>query len=243
MSKIKSAGRLRSIKQDRKALLGADTPFSIREEYKLLRASTAFAAAAGGDSCKIVGVTSALPEEGKSITCLNLAVAFAQTQARVLVLDCDLRKPTVARYFSIYPSPGMSNVLAGMSSPDEAVCRVECGGAKFCVVPSGDIPPNPSELLGTERMGAVLGEMSERFDYVFIDLPPVLPVSDPLVLSGRLTGVVIVVQAGQTKKDEVRATLERLKLAQTNVLGFVLNRVQSSGGGRRYYARRYGAYA
>lgn len=243
MKKSNSAGHGRNIKQDKRALLNKETPFTTREEYKLLRASTAFAAAASSETCKIVGITSALPTEGKSITCLNLAVSFALTQARVLVLDCDLRKPTIGRYFPSYVTSGMSNVLAGMSSLRDSVFVVEQDGAEFCVITSGDIPPNPSELLGTDRMGAILSELSENFDYIFIDLPPVLPVSDPLVMAKHLTGAIMVVRAGQTKKDEIRAALERLKLAQTNVLGFVLNGVTHKGGSRHYYAYRYGAYA
>jgi capsular exopolysaccharide synthesis family protein len=225
------------------ALLDGTTPFATAEEYRLLRASAEFAAAAraADGECRKIGITSALPDEGKSVTCLNLAITFALTRARVLVLDCDMRKPAAARYLGIGGAPGMSNILAGMCAAQEAVREVGIGGAKLWAVASGDIPPNPSELLGSERMGQALAELSAGYDYIFMDLPPVLPVSDPLVAAKHLTGVAVVVRAGQTKKDEVRAALGRLALAQTNILGFVLNRAQGKGigGGSRYYAYRY----
>jgi capsular exopolysaccharide synthesis family protein len=233
----KDAEPVRGISQNRKNLLSESTPFSTTEEYKMLRASVAFAASAGMENCKIVGITSALPEEGKTMTCLNLAISFALTRANVLVVDCDLRKPSVSEYLSVFSAPGLSNVLAGMSTLRNVIHEVEHAGEFFDVIPSGDIPPNPSELLGSERMGAVLDELAEKYDYVFLDFPPVLLVSDVLVLSKRLTGVAMVVRAGQTKKDDVRVSLERLKLAQAHVLGFVLNRVQRPGG--RSYAPRY----
>jgi capsular exopolysaccharide synthesis family protein len=223
-------------------LLGEGTPFATAEEYRLLRASAEFAAAAhaGNGQCRTIGITSALPDEGKSVTCLNLAIAFALAQARVLVLDCDMRKPTAAQRLGIEPSPGMSNVLAGMCAPREAATEVEIGGAKLWAVASGDIPPNPSELLGSERMGQALAELAEGHDYIFVDLPPVLPVSDPLAVAKRLTGVAVVVRAGKTKKDEVRTALSRLEMAQANILGLVLNRAQhKSMGGGGYYAYQY----
>jgi capsular exopolysaccharide synthesis family protein len=236
----KNAELAHSVTQKRKNLLSESTAFSTTEEYKMLRASIAFAASAGTERCKIVGITSALPEEGKTMTCLNLAISFALTRANVLVVDCDLRKPSVSEYLSVLSAPGLSNVLAGMSTLGNVIHEVERTGESFNVIPSGDIPPNPSELLGSERMGAVLDELAKTYDYVFLDFPPLLLVSDALVLSRRLTGVAMVVRAGQAKRDDVRAALERLKLAQAHVLGFVLNRVQRPGGRRLYAPYEYG---
>jgi capsular exopolysaccharide synthesis family protein len=233
--------RVNGFVEERRGLLTESTSFTTTEEYKMLRSSVSFAASTSAEGCKIIGITSALPKEGKTTTCLNLAISFALTRAKVLVIDCDLRKPSVSRFFSFASTPGISNVLAGMCSLAGATHKIKQAGESLCVIPSGDIPPNPSELLGSEKMGEALRELAKSYDYIFIDLPPVLLVSDALALSEQLSGVVVVVRAGATKKDEVRAALERLRFAQINISGFVLNRIQRTNGGR-YYTPRYEAY-
>ncbi|MDR1158003.1 MAG: CpsD/CapB family tyrosine-protein kinase [Oscillospiraceae bacterium] len=230
------------VRGDRQHILGEKMPFALIEEYKMLRTAVTFAASTGGETCKLIGVTSPLHSEGKSITCLNLAIAFALTQVRVLLLDCDLRKPNIAPLLSISAAPGVSNVLANMCGVSKAVCKLRRHDARLDVVPSGDIPPNPSELLGSERAGAVLTALSQSYDYIFVDLPPALLVSDAMALSRHLSGLVAVIRAGQTKKDDVLLTLERFRLANANVLGFVLNGAPRASA-KRYYASKYGQYA
>ncbi|MDR0671561.1 MAG: CpsD/CapB family tyrosine-protein kinase, partial [Oscillospiraceae bacterium] len=148
------------IRGERLRILNEKTPFALTEEYKMLRTSITFAASTGGDACKIIGVTSPLHSEGKSITCLNLAIAFALTQTRVLLLDCDLRKPNVAPLLSIPAAPGVSNVLANMCGLSKALCKLRRDDIRLDVIPSGDIPPNPSELLGSARAGTALATLS-----------------------------------------------------------------------------------
>jgi capsular exopolysaccharide synthesis family protein len=230
------------IRGERLHILSEKTPFSLTEEYKMLRTAVTFAASTGGETCKIVGVTSPLHSEGKSITCLNLAIAFALTQVRVLLLDCDLRKPNIAPLLSIPATPGVSNVLANMCGTGKAVCKLRREDIRLDVIPSGDIPPNPSELLGSERAGAALAMLSQSYDYLCVDLPPSLLVSDAMALSKHLSGLVVVVRAGQTKKDDVKLALERFRLANASVLGFVLNGAPRTSA-KRYYKSRYGQYA
>ena len=224
-----------------KSILGKGTPFPIVEEYKLLRSSVSFAAAVGSDACKIVGLTSPMPSEGKSITCANLALAFAMTNARVLLVDCDLRCPVVASTFRVKSSPGISNLLAG-TVPEGVgtIYSVTHNDVKIDVIASGDIPPNPSELLGSARAEEIFRMLAPDYDYIFVDLPPVGMVSDAVAASKWLSGIVMVIRAGETKRDEVRRSLDRLNIADANVLGFVLNGVPRGGGGK--YSYKYSAY-
>jgi capsular exopolysaccharide synthesis family protein len=207
----------------------------------MLRVAVSFAVAVYGGNCKIIGVTSPLSTEGKSITCINLALAFAMANFRVLIVDCDLRRPNIANLLDITSSLGISNVLAGICEKNEALCEITHDGVRLDVISSGDIPPNPSELLGSKIAEKVFGSLAKKYDYIFVDLPPVLPVSDAVAVSRRLSGLVMMIRAGQTKRDDVRRSLERLNLAGANVLGFVLNGVQRSGS-KRYYSGKYSGY-
>jgi capsular exopolysaccharide synthesis family protein len=220
----------RRIETERANILSSVSPFSTVEEYKMLRTSVAFAVTV--DGCKTIGVTSAMSNEGKSITALNLAVTVAMTEARVLLLDCDMRKSKLSRLLSIPSAPGMSNMLANMCKPEEAIQRVAREGTTLDVIPSGDIPPNPSELLGSERLDKCLTLLAESYDYILADMPPVNLVSDAIVLSKKLSGVVMVAMAERTRKQDLAHALERLALVDVNVLGFVLNKVPGTGFGK-----------
>lgn len=232
-----------SLRKERRHLLTDESPFSTIEEYKALRTNLMFSTTQAG--CKIIGVTSANALEGKSITCLNLAISFAQTNAKVLVIDCDLRKPKQARLLMVGSSPGISNVLVNLNTVEETIKPVSVGKADFDILPSGDIPPNPSELLGSARMRELFDELADRYDYIFIDTPPINVVSDASVLSKLLTGVIMVVRAGSTERGAVQMALEQLGFVGANILGFVLNGVSSdlpgaykSYGNYRYYYRQ-----
>jgi capsular exopolysaccharide synthesis family protein len=172
---------------------------------------------------------------------MNLAIAFAMTEAKVLLIDCDLRRPVIAQSFFRASSPGISNVLAGISEEDEALREVTYNGVYFHIIPSGDIPPNPSELLGSPRAENVFASLAEKYDYIFVDLPPIGVVSDALVLSKLLTGLIMVVRFGRTKRDDVKRALERINLAGADMLGFVLNDAKRTKN-KRYYADKYSGY-
>jgi capsular exopolysaccharide synthesis family protein len=214
-----------NIRKERKHLLTDKSSFSTIEEYKALRTNIMFSTTQTG--CKIIGITSANASEGKSITCLNLAITFAQTKAKVLIIDCDLRKPKRARLLMIGSTPGISNVLVNLNTIEEVVKTVQVDNASFHAMPSGDIPPNPSELLGSEKIKEVLEQLAEDYDYIFIDTPPMNVVADASVLSKLLTGIILVVRAGRTERDAVQVALEQLNFVGANVLGFVLNGVSS----------------
>jgi len=242
MSKIVSAssGKRRtnsSIAHDRSFIISEKTAFSITEEYKTLRTNIMFSIPS--DGCKIIGISSAEPMEGKSINCLNLAITFAQTNVRVLLIDCDLRLPKQAGLIAMDAIPGISNVLVGMSTIKKAIQKTCYSGLD--VILSGDIPPNPSELLGSENMKKVIDDLSQNYDYIFVDLPPINVVSDAAVMSKSLSGVVLIVRAIVSKRDSVVKAINQLELSGTNIIGIVLNGVNNKAGLSGKYGK-YGKY-
>ncbi|MBP8641128.1 MAG: CpsD/CapB family tyrosine-protein kinase [Oscillospiraceae bacterium] len=234
----KAARANASILHDRSFILNDKTPFSIIEEYKTLRTNIMFSIPSEG--CKVVGMTSAQSMDGKSINCLNLAITVAQTGARVLLIDGDLRLPKVARLLDMEAIPGISNVLVGLSTLKEAVKPTPFSGLH--VLLSGDIPPNPSELLGSESMGKLLEELKTRYDYIFIDLPPVNIVSDAMAMSKFLSGEIIVVRSGLSDRENVARAIGQLEFVDANVLGIILNGVPVKTGGRLGRYGKYGKY-
>lgn len=178
-----------------------------------------------------------MPNEGKSMTAANLAVVLTQAGKSVLLLDCDMRNPTVHKYFGLSNKLGISSCIS-MDTPLSAAVQATKVDNLYAVT-SGVIPPNPSELLGSERMRELLQEAREIYDYVLIDLPPVLPVADALVLGAVVDGVVLVIDSGEVKVDLARDVKKQLQHAGANILGVVLNKVRSEHLG---YGYGYGYY-
>lgn len=198
-------------------LINKEVPFSIEEAYKSLRTNLLFSLPES--NCKIIEITSSLQHEGKSVTAINLAIALSKNGAKVVLVDCDLRLPTVARKLRINQSPGLTNLLFGMNKADEILHHHSSG---IDVIPAGDSPPNPSEVLGSSRMGIVIDQLSHDYDYVIIDSPPVGVVTDAVVLSKKVSGVVLVARRGISSIESINSAVETLKLANANILGFVL---------------------
>lgn len=196
--------------------------FSVKEEYKTLRTNVLFSFPSS--VCKVIGISSAEPLEGKSTNCLNLAITFAQTNARVLLMDCDLRLPSQARLVNLDAIPGISNVLIGMNTAEEAIQKTEFKNLNAIL--SGSIPPNPSELIGSEAMGNLITELSKDYDYIFVDLPPVNVVADTAAMSKYLSGLILVVRAGESKRESVSKALSKLEFANANIIGIILNGVK-----------------
>ena len=184
-------------------------------------------------------ISSALPDEGKSTTCLNLAIAFAQSGAKVCLVDADLRKPSLAGYLGIDGGLGLTNILAGQVKLEDAL--VLWNRELMTVLPSGPTPPNPSELLGSKQMSALLEQLRKEFDYVIIDGAPLLPVTDSAIL-GRLTdGIIFVVRFGKTTHEQIQRTIESLAIVEAHLLGPVVNFVPSGSAGYGYgYGYGYG---
>jgi non-specific protein-tyrosine kinase len=176
---------------------------------------------------RTVVITSAIPGEGKSTTACNLAITLAQAGIRVALVEGDLRRPKVADYLGVEGSVGLTSVLIGRATLDEALQGWGRGG--MAVLASGPVPPNPSELLGSGHMVALLRQLQQRFDVVIIDAPPLLPVTDAAVLTRICDGAVLVVRFGKTKREQVEQAVEALRTVDARMLGSVLNMTPNKG--------------
>jgi len=196
----------------------------VAEAFRVLRTNLQFAAV--DKKLKVILVTSASPNEGKSTVVEYLAQAISQTGKKVMVLDADLISPTLHRYFSIPNQSGLSNLIVGDADSTVFACLKEY--PNLSVITTGPIPPNSSELLGSTRMKHLMDRLRKEYDMVIMDTPPILPVTDAVVASSLADGVILVVQAGRTRSGEVRHAQEVLEAAHANLLGVVLNRPRRS---------------
>lgn len=204
--------------------------FTATEQYKLVRANLDFTLPEG-ESCPVIGVTSAMRGEGKSTTAVNLSYVFAERGSRVLLIDGDLRIPSIAKKMGLASSPGLTDALMNKGPREVGSYKSELLDTWY-IMPSGDIPPNPSELLGSKRMETALDSLKEHFDYIIIDLPPVNIVSDAVAISGFITGMIVVIREGYTEKKELEHCFRQLRLSNVKVLGCVMN--ESKNGSSAY---------
>lgn len=214
--------------------------FTATEQYKLIRANLDFTLPED-EKCPVIGVTSSMRGEGKSTTAVNLSYVFAEKGSKVLLMDADLRIPSIAKKLNVESSPGLADLLRGKGAQiSEFQSHLL---SNWFVLPSGDIPPNPSELLGSKRMGKVLAQLREMFDYIIIDLPPVNIVSDAVSISSLISGMIVVIREEYTEKKELERCFRQLKLSNVNILGCVMNEAKSgSGYYNRYKRYRYSKY-
>jgi len=229
-----------SRRKKQQGMLCDQLSFAAAESYKLLRTNLQFSLPE--KDCRIIGVTSSLRGEGKSTTSVNLAYTLAQTGKRVLLVDGDMRLPTIAQKLEIGGTPGLSNLLAGLST-DRSCLRKSKYFDNWYILPAGDIPPNPSELLGSERMHALLERYTDGFDYILLDLPPVNIVVDALVISKWTDGIIVVVRQNYTDRRALDACMYQVDKLGAKMLGFVMT--DANAGGSSYktygkYGKRYG---
>ena len=226
--------------------LNDKTPFAVSEAYRSARTNLRFVCAP--DECNIIAVTSSFPGEGKTLTCINLAISIAENNQKVLLIDSDMRKPQIASTLGLEKSPGLSELLAGMVkiSTDDTCCRQKTKIKNLDVITAGKTPPNPSELLASDRMKRLLDKLSPEYDFIMIDTPPALVVTDALVLKPYISGYVMVVRSGHTKIEVIKETLNRYKQADAKICGIMLNAHRSKGGSYgkyskySHYGRKYG---
>jgi len=182
-------------------------------------------------------ITSAAPNEGKTTVATNLAISLANNGASVALVDADLRKPSVAKFMGLDGSVGLSNVLVGMVELGEVLHR--WGKSELFVLTAGRIPPNPSELLGSAQMQRLVDHLTESFDYVIIDSPPVLAVTDAAVMSRLVGGTIVVAGIGVARRNDIVAALDALDGIANRIVGIVLTRVPSKGPDAYYHYGRY----
>lgn len=230
------------IREERKNLLTPKSDFFIREAYKTLRTNVSFSLT-GEEQSKIIVVTSSQQSEGKSITATNLAISYAQTDRKVVLIDCDLRRPKLARLLQLNNPIGLSNILMSPDLRDSAI--IDTGLPNLDVILSGDIPPNPSELLSSPRMQRLLSSLRKHYDYIILDTPPINMVIDAVVLAPNSDGVLFVVRAGLAERGAIIHAVEQLEYAKAKILGFVLNGMElakTNYGYSKNRYRRYGRY-
>ncbi|MBM7606280.1 capsular exopolysaccharide synthesis family protein [Metabacillus crassostreae] len=215
-----------------RSLISMTTPKSpIAEQFRTIRTNIQFSSI--DKELQTIIVTSSGPGEGKSTTTANLAVVFAQQGKRVLLMDADMRKPTVHYTFRIENHKGLSNVLTRQATLGEAVNVTSQDN--LWVLSSGPIPPNPSELLGSKGMIALLEQAKDEYDIVILDTPPVLAVTDAQILSNVADGVVLVVSSGKTEVDSAKKAKELLESAKAKIMGVVLNNKKVQDSQHYYY--------
>lgn len=211
-----------------------DSKSPISEAYRAVRTNLQFAGA--DKKIKCISFTSSMPSEGKSTTISNIALTMAQDDKKVLLIDADMRKPVQHQIFGLF-NKGLSNCIAMNMSLDEAIQPSD--HPNLDILASGPVPPNPSELLGSQKMDELLQQVKNIYDYVLVDMPPILAVIDAAVLSPKVDGIVFVIKSGKISPDEAKLAKSRLEQAGANILGAVLNAVPQRHSG---YGYGYGYY-
>ncbi len=209
------------------------------ESYRALRTSLLLTSL--GAPPKVILITSALPQEGKTTTSINTAIVLAQKGTRVLLVDADLRRPSIHKTLGMGPRAGLSNVLTGTATLQQAIARSPLLPTLF-VLPAGTPPPNPAELLASANMKDVLAELREQYDHIVVDTPPTLSVTDAVVMSTRADAVVLVIRSGQTTKQALRRARDLLMQVNARVCGVLLNAVDLNSPDYYYYYEYQGKY-
>ena len=231
-------------------LVGGNISFAAAEAYKLLRTKLQFSFVDEGD-CRVIGVSSALTGEGKSLSAVNLAYSLSQLGNSVLLIDCDMRRPSLADKLPIKKSPGLSDFLTGQATADNLIqfCGIKADERAFHAVSSGRNPPNPMELLSSVKMERMIEKLRESYDYIILDLPPVGEVGDALAAAKLTDGMLIVVRQDYCDRIVLNSAIRQFEFVDAKILGVVLNCASESGGGygkkyyRKYYKKAYGRYA
>ena len=228
------------IKNYKNVLVTPSSPFALAESFKAIRTNMLYTGK--NEKCPVFGVTSSNMDAGKSIFLANIAQSFAQLGKKVVLLDCDIRKPVQHKIFNIKNDEGMSELLAGINTDikkDVFHTHIE----NLDIITAGHIPPNPSELLASENFKEALDYLKGVYDVIFVDFPPVGIVIDALVPVEHITAYVVVVRCGNDRMQDVEATLDIMKNSNANIAGFVLNdvNIKNTGVGHYRYSR-YGKY-
>ncbi len=225
-------------------MVGSEVSFAALEAYKLLRTKLQFSFA-DESTCHVIGVSSALSGEGKSLTAINLAYSLSQLNKRVLLIDCDMRRPSISAKLPVSKVPGLSNYLSGQIGLDLLFqyCGIPGEEQAFSVIAAGRNPPNPVELLSSSKMSKLLKNLRESYDYILLDLPPVGEVTDALAVAKETDGVLLVVRQNYCNRVVYSAAVRQFEFIESRILGVIYNCTTDNGGayGKKYYKKYYGA--
>lgn len=214
---------------DPKKLLKNTSTFSVKEAYNAIRTNLLFTQ--HGEKCPIFVVTSPTANNGKTINSANLAISFAQMGKKTLIIDADMRNPSLNKLFGLHSKNGLSEILAGLTD-NISVSKTDVDN--LSILTAGKIPPNPTELLASNRMDKLLGFVREHYDCVFIDTPPINIVTDATVFAQKTTGYIVIVKTDTTKVPEVKTAVQTLESIGSSILGFILNDANSDK--KKYYS-------
>jgi capsular exopolysaccharide synthesis family protein len=227
-----------AVREDtRKDTIGEKRSFAATEAYKRLRTNVLFSFS-DDKKCRVIGVTSAMAHEGKTTTSINLAYDMKKVGKKVLLIDADMRLSRVAKVLEINRSPGLSNFLTVDNNGDHLLQHSEMLD-NLTVITCGDLPPNPTELLSSKRMGALVDTLKKAFDYIIIDLPPVTEVADPLIVSKLIDGMIVVVRQDYADRNLLSDAVQQLRYNEVKILGFVMTCAQHES---KYYKYKYKKY-
>lgn len=223
-------------------LIGRNIAFSALESYKLLRTKLQFSFS-DENGCRVIGISSSLSGEGKSLTAINLAYSLSELDKKVVLVDCDMRRPTLAEKLKIQKKPGLSNFLTGQSGLNELMqyCGIAGDEKAFHVIAAGQNPPNPIELLSSKRMDAALQALRQHYDYVILDFPPLGEVSDVLAAVNKVDGILLVVRQNYCNRVALSDTVRQFGFVNMKLLGVVLNATsENEGQYKKKYYYKYG---
>jgi len=231
-------------KANRTELVGGNISFAAAEAYKLLRTKLQFSFV-DEEGCRVIGVSSSMTGEGKSLSAVNLAYSASQLGKRVLLVDCDMRRPTLQDKLPIRKTPGLSEFLTGQSFADNLIqmCGIKEDEYAFHAISSGHNPPNPMELLSSARMERMLSRLRQNYDYIILDLPPVGEVGDALAVSKLTDGILVVVRQNLCDRLALNAAIRQFEFVDAKILGVIFNCTTEDGSkyGKRYY-KNYQSY-
>ncbi|KXS40794.1 MAG: capsular exopolysaccharide family protein [Candidatus Frackibacter sp. T328-2] len=223
--------------RDRELVVRHNPKSPLAESYRTLRTNIRFLSP--DDPLQTIAMTSSTPSEGKSITIANLAISMTQNGQEVIIIDTDLRKPMQHRFFKMTNFAGLSNILTNEIELKEGIR--ETGVERLKLVSSGSVPPNPSELLSSKKMTEVIEEVEELADIVLLDCPPIIAVSDPMVIANKVDGVILVVASHETEDKALVKAKEMLDKVQANIIGTILTKYRV-GESKGYYSGYYHYY-
>ncbi len=212
-------------------------PFAVVEAYKTIRTNLNFSLPQTG--CRSFVVTSAAPSDGKSTTALNIAIVFSQINKRVLLVDADMRRPSIHKKTKMLNTKGLYSVLAGISAIEDSVQNFN---SYLDILTTGPLPPSPLEFLGSEAFANFVDTVKEKYDYIIYDTAPVNVVSDALAIAPKTDGVLLVVRDGCTNRDDIRYAVDACNFANIKILGTVLNGVDSKRSKKYTYRKKYYRY-
>lgn len=222
--------------------IGNNLNFAVSESYKRLRTNIFFSLPDKEDDMGYaIGITSSIRGEGKSTTSINTAYALAESGKHVILIEGDMRLPVMAKNLDMPSEPGLSEFIVGLCTSEDAI-RTSLVHPNLDIIPSGSIPPNPSELLGTKRFENIVKVLIKAYDFVIIDLPPISSVSDALVVAGDIDGMIVVVRQDLCTKNMLGDTMRQLSVIKDKILGFVYNGATSESKiyNKKYYKYGYG---